>query len=112
MDIEIYSQFIKICGTIGDPFRQYLRKRGLSNFIIDEFHITSVKQEIDIQLKEIFNVNEFTILKEKLVYLLMDNDPSGQKAKKRISADLVGVAKNVIPYNITKNVKDISELIK
>jgi len=56
--------------------------------------------------------NEFSILKGKLVYVLMDNDPSGAKAKKRISVALSGVAKKVIPLSITKKVKDVSELIK
>jgi len=58
VDIEIYNQFIKTCGTIGDLSRQYLRERGLSNFIIDEYHITNAKQETDIQLKKSFNMNE------------------------------------------------------
>ena len=57
-DIEIYTQIIKICGTIGDSFRRYLRERGLSDFIIDVLHITSVKQETGIQLQELFNMNE------------------------------------------------------
>jgi len=57
-DIEIYNRFIKLSGTLDKQYRQYLKNRGLSDFIIDQFGLSNVKMDAVKKLRQNFSIDE------------------------------------------------------
>jgi DNA primase len=57
-DIEIYNDFIKLCGGVEGPYLRYLKNRGLSKFILKEYRISNVKSDAIQKIKRIYSVED------------------------------------------------------